>query len=143
MWSSHKTRTCNFTGLCRSIYRVSEFLQSSLLRESTKMVIWIFECNSDKQSLKISKLGVLSLIIFFTWRIECNTSKLMTSLATDQLLNTRSRNVQFWAHYFLTLMWLIFYINLNTVILKITLMIQLPIRVPLTFPLSTSNYSWP
>ena len=28
------------------------------------MVIWIFECQSDKQSLKISKLGVLSLIIF-------------------------------------------------------------------------------
>ena len=28
------------------------------------MLIWIFECHSDKQNLKISKLGVFFLIIF-------------------------------------------------------------------------------
>ena len=37
----------------------------------------------------------------------------MTTLLIDQLLNTGSHKVQFWIHYFLTLMWLTFYINVE------------------------------
>ena len=67
----------------------------------------------------------------------------MTALVTNQLLNTESRKVQFWVHYFLAIMWLMFYLNMKTMRLKITLMIQPPIPEPLKSPLSTPNFRLP
>ena len=53
--SSHEYTTCGFTGLCRSMYRVFTIFING--RKYQKR-------SSEKDSLKISKLGLLALIIY-------------------------------------------------------------------------------
>ena len=73
----------------------------------------------------------------------------MTALVNDQLLNTEFRKVKFWVHYFLTLIWLIFCINMKTVKLKIILVLLLmfsyklcSIVVDLNYLLSYRVFTW-
>ena len=116
------------------------FLQSSLLRESTKkghLNFWVSLWKRKCKDFEIRRS--LFDIFFLTSNTERNRPKLMTALVTDQLLNTGVRKVQLWIHYFLTIMGLIFYVSMKAVRLKITLMIQITIPVPLTSPLSTPN----
>ena len=117
------------------------FLKSSLLRESTKKVHLNFRVSLWKRKFKDFDIRRSFSNIFLASKIELDRPKLMTAIVTDQLLNTGPHKVQFWVHCFLTLTWFIFYITMKIVRLKITLLIQLHIPVPLKFPMSTENYS--
>ena len=74
VWSSHEYTTYGFTGLCRSMYRVFTIFING--RKYQKR-------SSEKDSLKISKLGLVALIIYSHIKNRTQYAKLMTALVTD------------------------------------------------------------
>ena len=129
--------------LCRSVYQVSEFLQSSLLRESTKHGRLNFRVSLWKRKSKDFETRSSLYDIFSHIKKPTQQTKTNDWFSKQSIAEYRFCKIQILVHFFLTLMWLIFCINMKTVRLKITLKIQLPVPVPLTFPLLTPNLRLP
>ena len=123
--------------------KFQSFLQSSLLRESTKHGRLNFRVSLWKRKSKDFETRSSLYDIFSHIKKPTQQTKTNDWFSKQSIAEYRFCKIQILVHFFLTLMWLIFCINMKTVRLKITLKIQLPVPVPLTFPLLTPNLRLP
>ena len=80
--SSYESTISDFTRLCRSAYRVSEFFTIFITERKYNKSSSEFSSLTLKKSIKI--LGAVFLIIFFTSKLERKKTNSMAALVTDQ-----------------------------------------------------------
>ena len=103
--SSYESTISDFTRLCRSAYRVSEFFTIFITERKYNKSSSEFSSLTLKKKFKDTRRSLFDNFFYIKTRTQEN--KLNGCFSNR---STGPRKVQVWVHYFLTLMWLIFYI---------------------------------